>query len=1135
MQIEDSFGPPCKKENLASAGGRQNTGPPESPGGARYRIVVLEDDASLRENLEGILRERYEVEAHGDAAVALAAVHAQPPDLIMVDVATPVIEVRGFLQELRCDVRTEVVPVIVLVAGAQEESCLEGLDAGADDFVTKPFTAGELLARVGIRLGAARLRRAALDAVRASEQRFERFTEHLPGLAWIKDLQGRYVYANDAATKAFRTPREVLCGKTDPEVFPPEVAAQFQENDRSALASGTGIQVIETLEHEDGIVHHSIVSKFPIPGSKGAAALVGGMAIDITELKRAEEALRKSEQRFRQLANAMPQIVYVLSSEGEFEYLNQRWHDFTGLAGAGPSNLREVLHADDIPLLNERWSEADARGAPFEAELRFKRASDGEYRWFLTRAVPIKDGEGGATRWFGTCTDIDDRKRAEQRQSLLAKAGQVLSSSLDYELTLANVCKLAVPGFADWCALDLRDEDGQARRVGVAHADPARGELAQEFRRRHPIQPDDPCGPMQVLRTGVPEVCYDIPAEYLEKEARNPGELSLLRALGPRSLLIVPLSARGRTLGAMTLVREQGLPRFDEDDLQVALELGARAALAVDNARLFETGQEALRRYQDALELHCTIEKQLTSLVEASASLSVSLDIQSVSGAILALSRRLVRADACAIWRDDPATGLWGIAHCFGLSSDFQHSVTAGLEHTVRAPETPIVAEDTSDLPTLESQREAYDKEGIRAMMLLPLGGPRKGSGTLVLYYRSPQRFTEVELRVATALSNLAAAALRSADLYEQLRSDDRRKEEFLAMLAHELRNPLAAIDNAAALVSHSNTTLEQRDWGMDVIVRQVQHLIRMIDDLLDVSRITRGKIQLRTERIDARSVLKSAIETARPLVEERRHRISTSFGDELSLHADPARLEQIAVNLITNAAKYTEVGGEIWLVAQREDADLVIKVRDTGIGIPADQLPKIFELFAQGDRSLARSEGGLGIGLTLVRKLTEMHGGKVTASSDGPGRGSEFIVRLPAATKAPDPPVSTRARFPGSPRAGARILIVDDNVDMARGLAKLLERYGHAVQVVYDGPSGIAAAREARPDYVLLDIGLPGMDGYEVAAHLRQEEGCKSAVIIGISGYGREEDYARSHQAGFHHHLIKPVKLEEILEILAR
>jgi len=368
----------------------------------------------------------------------------------------------------------------------------------------------------------------------------------------------------------------------------------------------------------------------------------------------------------------------------------------------------------------------------------------------------------------------------------------------------------------------------------------------------------------------------------------------------------------------------------------------------------------------------------------------------------------------------------------------------------------------------------------------------------------------------------------------EVLREADRKKDEFLAMLAHELRNPLAAVRNAVTVLKMSNAE-ENINFAKGVVERQVTQLTRLIDDLLDVSRITSGKIRLRREFLDAAPVLDLAIEAARPLIDERKHELILSVDrGNLPLRADPTRIEQIILNLLTNAAKYTEAGGRIWLTARNDGEQVVITVRDSGIGIQPEKLPEMFQLFAQGERSIARSEGGLGIGLTIVKKLAEMHGGRVSAVSEGVGKGSEFTVRLPAASKA-SVTESKPGVTPGEMRSDSRILVVDDNVDTARGLALLLNLLGNDARLAHDGPSAIAIAQTFRPEFVLLDIGLPGMDGYQVASKLREEPCCKDAVIIAVSGYGQEKDRRRSHAAGFDHHLVKPVDFDSLLSLIGQ
>ena len=368
----------------------------------------------------------------------------------------------------------------------------------------------------------------------------------------------------------------------------------------------------------------------------------------------------------------------------------------------------------------------------------------------------------------------------------------------------------------------------------------------------------------------------------------------------------------------------------------------------------------------------------------------------------------------------------------------------------------------------------------------------------------------------------------------EQLAEADVRKDQFLAMLAHELRNPMAAISNAVQLAALGGAH-DQIEWCMDVINRQVKHLARLIDDLLDVARVTQGKIRLRKERLDVAQILHSAIESARPLIESRQHKLSVAIMPEtLPAEADPVRLEQIVTNLLTNAAKYTQNGGEIFLSAGWEDESIVITVRDTGMGIPPEQISQMFELFAQGDRSLARSEGGLGIGLTLARSLAEMHGGRLSATSDGLGKGSEFVVRLPAALPLVAKPV--RSGLPGDTggKGGLRVLVIDDHLDTTQGLARLLRLLNHEVWIACDGPTGLKAAQAHRPEVLLLDIGLPGMDGYQIAEQLRREEFGKDLLLIAVTGYGREEDRQRALSAGFDHFMTKPVDHAALQALMA-
>jgi PAS domain S-box-containing protein len=382
------------------------------------------------------------------------------------------------------------------------------------------------------------------------------------------------------------------------------------------------------------------------------------------------------------------------------------------------------------------------------------------------------------------------------------------------------------------------------------------------------------------------------------------------------------------------------------------------------------------------------------------------------------------------------------------------------------------------------------------------------------------------------------AAQQEQERLLKELSESNRHKDEFLAMLSHELRNPLAPISNAVEVLRRLGPDDQDLRSSTDVIGRQVNDLARLIDDLLDASRITSGKVRLQLETVELSSIVSRAIEATRPLTEARRHQLTVSLPPEpVWLKADPVRLPQVLTNLLNNAAKYTGEGGDITLSAEVEGNDLVIRVRDTGVGIPPEILPHVFDLFTQAEHSLDRSQGGLGIGLTLVRSIVVMHGGAVQAFSAGAGQGSEFSVRLPVLSELERRQDETRVSDTTVAVWPRRILIVDDNTDSAETMALLMKLSGHEVVVAHDGETALNAAQQFHPEILLLDVGLPGMHGYEVAERLRGLPENKDLVIVALTGYGQEQDRQRAMEAGFDHHFVKPIdfqRLESLINALS-
>jgi signal transduction histidine kinase len=394
----------------------------------------------------------------------------------------------------------------------------------------------------------------------------------------------------------------------------------------------------------------------------------------------------------------------------------------------------------------------------------------------------------------------------------------------------------------------------------------------------------------------------------------------------------------------------------------------------------------------------------------------------------------------------------------------------------------------------------------------------------------------ELERRVAERTAELERANCDLTQAEAALREADRRKDEFLATLAHELRNPLAPIRNAVQILHLSGSKPVDLRCAVEVIDRQSRQMTHLVDDLLDISRITRGKLALRMEPVKLRDVVEGAVETSQPLMDARGHELTLAIPDEeLTLNGDLTRLSQILSNLLNNAAKFTEPGGKIRLATTREKDDVLISVKDNGVGIPAEMIPHVFQMFAQVDRQRDRSQGGLGIGLQLVKSLVEMHGGTIDAESAGPGNGSEFLVRLPlvnnSAAASVDAPVAVEA----AACARLRVLVVDDNRDNVESLHQLLGLMGHTVRVAVDGLEGIRAAEEFRPDVVLLDIGMPHVDGNEVCRRIRAQEWGRTMVLVAQTGWGQEEDRRRTQAAGFDYHLVKPINHASLCAVLAK
>jgi two-component system CheB/CheR fusion protein len=462
-----------------------------------------------------------------------------------------------------------------------------------------------------------------------------------------------------------------------------------------------------------------------------------------------------------------------------------------------------------------------------------------------------------------------------------------------------------------------------------------------------------------------------------------------------------------------------------------------------------------------------------------------------------------------------------------------------GLGPSLLATALGYVAVDFFFLPPRLSLHltEPPDPLRLSGYLILGCGIALFTQGMRTAQYRAEANAKEALLRQKALEREMAQRRRLEDELHQHaflLADAARRKDEFLAMLSHELRNPLAPLKNAAQLLLVPKTPEDSLRWASEVIDRQVGQLSRLVDDLLDVSRISRGKIQLRKEPVELANILEQAVEISRPLLDARQHELTESLPAEpVWLEGDPVRLTQVIANLLNNAAKYTPQRGEIRVSAAKADAEVILRVRDNGVGIIPEMLSSIFEPFTQANRSLDRAEGGLGIGLTLARSLVEMHGGRIEAYSDGPEKGSEFVVRLAALRGIQERPSIANQVTQSIPSAPCRVLVVDDNRDAAESLSALLRVRGHEVCMAADGAAALEMATTMQPDVIFLDIGLPGMDGYELARRLREVPGLEGTLLIAVTGYGHDDDRRRSKEAGFDHHFVKPVDPAQLCSLL--
>jgi PAS domain S-box-containing protein len=682
--------------------------------------------------------------------------------------------------------------------------------------------------------------------------------------------------------------------------------------------------------------------------------------------RRVEDALRLSEERLRLAISAGQLGTWDWNIVTNEIMWSERVYELHGLPygsfGGRVEDFARLVHEDDRVRLKQAVADAVREGDRYGTE--YRTVVDGKIRWLATRANVIRDPAGQPLRMVGANYDITDRvellaaeRAGRERLELLARAGEVLSSSLDRDATMHAIARAVVPIVVDWCRIDLVGDDGVARHVFTHHPDPELTRRAVLLAETFEAPPA--VGSIAWVAANAQPFSFVFDRDTMLAGSSDP-TTRFLHEIRLRSVVLVPLIARGRTIGVLSVLADDRRPRqLGPADVPLFTELAGRAALALDNARLYAEAERARRDAETA----------------------------------------------------------------------------------------------------------------------------------------------------------------------------NRAKDEFLAILGHELRNPLSPIVAALRLMELRRADSTRRE--REVIERQVAHLSRLVDDLLDVSRIARGKVEIARQRWDLRTIIDKAVEMTQPLFVQRKVEIELAVGNRPAwVDGDSIRLAQVTSNLLTNAAKFSQPGGRVTLTLHEREGMHELAVRDEGVGIDADLLPRVFNLFVQGPQTLERGHGGLGLGLAIVANLVELHDGRVAAESDGPGHGATFRVWLPRAPRARSSPTTLPTTTPE--HRNARLLIVDDNEDAALSLGQLLRLAGFEVDIQVDGLEALHHAQQHAPDVAILDIGLPGIDGYELARRLRATPSLAHVRLIALTGYGLPADHARSEAAGFDRHLVKPVTPETIAASIA-
>ncbi|MBD2629183.1 GAF domain-containing protein [Anabaena variabilis FACHB-164] len=878
---------------------------------------------------------------------------------------------------------------------------------------------------------------------------------------------------------------------------------------------------------------------------------------DITERKQAEAELLISDVALQQMPNA----ILLTDLQGKIQrWLGNAEQIFGYTAAEAIGRPMNFLHRSDIQAtMTDQIIESIQTTGEFYGEIPCLR-KDGSIVPIEKTAKTVYDKAGNPIFFIGINKDITERQKSEaeraqllrqqvqeqnarleaesdqRRSAFLAEISTALASSLDYESTLASVANVVVPFFADWCAIDLLQDNQFIHRVAVAHRDPTKVKLGWEVHRQYPSRIDATEGVAKVLRTGKTEMAAEIPDAALVMVAQDPEHLRILRELGLKSVIVSPLIARGQILGAISFVTAESERRYSEADLALAEDIAHQAAIAIDNARLYREAEQSAERITRLQSVTAAFSESLTPLQVADVIIDQGIAALGANFAMIALVNEtgteleVLRNVGC---EPDQMNG-W---------QRFSLNEPVPLAEAVRTGQ-PIWAEPSQTrairYPHLAEQ---YQQQNFNAWISIPLMVEGRAIGGMSFGFIEPQQLDEEEETFILSLAQQCAQAIVRTRLYEAERTArsaaeaaNRIKDEFLAVLSHELRSPLNPILGWSKLLQNGKLDEATAKQALASIERNAKLQSELIEDLLDISRILQGKLSLAVSPLNLATTIRAASETVRLAAEAKSISIKANLDVEVGqVLGDSTRLQQVMWNLLSNAVKFTPVGGHVEVRLEKDNNYAQVTVSDTGKGISPDFLPYVFDCFRQADSTTTRKFGGLGLGLAIVRNLVELHGGTIQAESLGEGLGATFIVRLPLMPIQLTVNEEPQSLEPSCNLNGVQVLVVDDDTDTRDLVAFLLEQAGAKVIAAASGGEAFAALAQSQPDVILSDIGMPDMDGYMLLRQIRAlppEQGGQIPAIA-FTAYAAEFDQQQALSAGFQKHIPKPVEPEVLVQAI--